>query len=181
MRSYSLDSISTAVSLSTTAQIAPSHSSSLDNLHRPWEGGGTSGLQNNIKKESGKKYMPLETSSALSSGTVVCADEQRKSELTQSLPADGERHVALHPHSRSTGMGTGLDGFSDNFVIGTTGEEKSRESSDTVQTVSLCRLNLITIPSLLFRQLLKRKKVKSCLIVSLRPSTKLETEGKQLY
>ena len=147
MRSCSLDSISTAVSLSATAQIAPSHSSSLDNLHRPWEGGGTSGLQNNVKKESGKKYMPLETSSTLSSSTVVCADEQRKIELTQSLPADGERHVGLHPHSRSVGMGTGLDGFSDNFVIGATREEESRGSSDAVQAVSLCTLNSITTPS----------------------------------
>lgn len=147
MRSCSLDSISTAVSLSATAQIAPSHSSSLDNLHRPWEGGGTSGLQNNVKKESGKKYMPLETSSTLSSSTVVCADEQRKIELTQSLPADGERHVGLHPHSRSAGMGTGLDGFSDNFVIGATREEESRGSSDAVQAVSLCTLNSITTPS----------------------------------
>lgn len=141
VRSCSLDSISTAVSLSTAAQIAPNYSSSLDNLHQPWEREGTSGVPNSSREESGKKYMLLEKSSVFSSNTAVCADEQGKSELTQSLPADGARHVALHSHSQSAGIGAGLDSFSDNFVISTAAEEESRGSSGIVRMVSLYRLN----------------------------------------
>lgn len=98
-------------------------------------------MPNSSREESGKKYMLLEKSSVFSSNTAVCADEQGKSELTQSLPADGARHVALHSHSQSAGIGAGLNGFSDNFVISTAAEEESRGSSGIVRMVSLYRLN----------------------------------------
>ena len=120
MHSGSLDSISTAVSLATT-QMVPTHSSSLDNLHQPrgeggGKGGGGSDPQCNTKRECGQKYMLLETSSVVSG---VCADEERRAMMTQSLPVEVERRIT--PHYSTEGK-TEYDGFSDNFVGGAAGE-----------------------------------------------------------
>lgn len=149
VHSGSLDSISTSVSLATT-QTHPTRSSSLDNLHQPrgeggerGGGGGGSDPQCNTKRDSGKKYMLLETSSVVSG---VCADEEkeeRKAMMTRSLPVEVERHIA--PHS-NVERRTEIDGFSDNFVGGSAGEEGRLGTSQVVRS----RNKFLHIPSIHF-------------------------------
>ena len=108
VRSGSLDSISTSVSLATQ-QSGPAHSSSLDNLYgssRP-------------RVEDRRRYVLLETGSVSSSRTAD-VDEQRGSEstLTRSLPAAMDRSVQCSSPRASGRVENTLDpdGFSDNFV-----------------------------------------------------------------
>ena len=57
--------------------------------------------------------MLLETSSVVSG---VCADEERRAMMTQSLPVEVERRITPHYSTE------GKTGFSDNFVGGAAGE-----------------------------------------------------------
>ena len=130
VRSGSLDSISTALSL-TTQQSRPARTNSLDSLL----------LQSGSSRsrvEDGRRYVLLETGSVSSSRTLTADAEQRGSEsnLTRSLPAAIERRVQCNSprESRRVKNSRNPDGFSDNFV--TADDEREARMNPRVSSQS---------------------------------------------